>query len=246
MYSIALCALLLARGSYGITVTNSSGTPSASTTYITETTTYINATTSAPTTASTSAANATSSHIWSLWSTEVYPTNCDAYYTAPGASPSALPGWNASQNSAFFSSAYDCLSSIDAYGSASESWERSNVYYWASTYTSLALPAAETETFTSTSYRLTTLCDGIPRAVTGLNASSTLSTYTTAFTYRSSAVQETYTSTISLSTAPYTTPPPTCSLNCAACSMLYAAQDYSLSSYDALSQYTSAASVLAP
>ncbi|KAK0280179.1 hypothetical protein LTR35_008330 [Friedmanniomyces endolithicus] len=196
-----------------------------------------NASTSAlNTTTSTTAVNATTSHISSLWSTLVYPTDCNAYYST--ASPSALPGWNATQNSAAFASASDCLSSLNSYALASADWERSNVYVWGSTYTSLEPIGIETETISTTEYRLTTLCDGIPRAVTGVNASSTLTTRTSTVTYLSTAREITYTSTISVSTAPFTTPPPSCSLDCRQCSFLYDAFDYSISSNDAVSAYS--------
>jgi len=196
-----------------------------------------NASTSAlNTTTSTTAVNATTSHISSLWSTLVYPTDCNAYYST--ASPSALPGWNATQNSAAFASASNCLSSLNSYALASADWERSNVYVWGSTYTSLEPIGIETETISTTEYRLTTLCDGIPRAVTGVNASSTLTTRTSTVTYLSTAREITYTSTISVSTAPFTTPPPSCSLDCRQCSFLYDAFDYSISSNDAVSAYS--------
>ncbi|KAK3116652.1 hypothetical protein LTR53_002766 [Teratosphaeriaceae sp. CCFEE 6253] len=198
---------------------------------------YTNATTSAPYAVSTSPPNATATRTWSLWATANYPSDCDAYYTAAGASPSALPKWNASQNAVFFSSAYGCLSSLYSYADASRTWQSSHIYEWLSTSLSAAGLGVETETISTTMYKLTTLCDGYARAVTGPSASSTVSTYTTQVTYRSTSTIETYVFTTSVSTAPYTTLPPTCSLNCAACSMLNDAADYTVSSQVAQSIY---------
>ncbi|KAK5682532.1 hypothetical protein LTS10_005660 [Elasticomyces elasticus] len=160
------------------------------------------------------------------WSTVNYPTDCNAYYTSPGASPSALPKWNATQNSAFFSSAYDCLSSISVYVSHSTDWGYSNIE--TTTVTTTIPRLILTDTHTTTSYHLTTLCDGYPRVATGVNASSTVRTETSMFTYQESAQVTEFESTFS--GAPFPTPPPSCRLNCAACSMLIDAADYTYSS----------------
>ncbi|KAK5710488.1 hypothetical protein LTR17_018844 [Elasticomyces elasticus] len=160
------------------------------------------------------------------WSTVNYPTDCNAYYTSPGASPSALPKWNATQNSAFFSSAYDCLSSISVYVSSSTDWGYSNIE--TTTVTTTMPKIILTDTHTTTSYRLTTLCDGYPRVVTGVNASSTVQTQTSTYALQESAEVTEFESTFS--GAPFPTPPPSCHLNCAACSMLIDAASYTYSS----------------
>jgi len=181
--------------------------------------------------------NSTSSRVSSLWSTNNYPADCNAYYSTVSASPSASSAWNASQNTAFFSSAYDCLLSINSYVSASESFQKTDAWVWWTTVVSVETEWIDTYTYTTTSYELTTLCDGIPRAVTTEGAKSSSTTYTSTAIVRN-ATTTTYNSTYSTSTAPFTTPPPMCSLGCNACSMLYAAADWSQSSYDAKSDYT--------
>jgi len=214
------------------------------TTDITSTVTITNASMSAPITV---VANGTSQSdnpsTWSLWTTVNYPANCDNYFQSVWASPSLSSAWNASENAGYFSSAYDCLSSLASYASASESYEQSNVYVWWSTVTETEAADFVTETFTSTHYKLTTLCDGIPRAITGVNASTSKTTYTTTDEYMSATVA-TYRTTYSTSTKPFTTPPPRCTLGCKACSMLMEAADWTQSSYDAKSDYS--ANVLYP
>ncbi|KAK3621778.1 hypothetical protein LTR56_022595 [Elasticomyces elasticus] len=214
------------------------------------------------------------------WSTVNYPTDCNAYYTSAGASPSALPKWNATQNSAFFSSAYDCLSSVckyrpvaisslspllaflaaigyraayfpptgekrtcpqclrfasvqalpnlfaAVYVSHSTDWGYSNIE--TTTVTTTIPRIILTDTHTTTAYRLTTLCDGYPRVVTGVNASSTVQTSTSTYALQESAKVTEFESTYS--GAPFPTPPPSCRLNCAACSMLIDAASYTYSS----------------
>ncbi|KAK4897201.1 hypothetical protein LTR27_005094 [Elasticomyces elasticus] len=177
-------------------------------------------------TATTSTLTASTTNEGGDWSTINYPTNCNAYYTSAGASPSALPKWNATQNSAFFSSAYDCLSSISVYVSHSTDWGYSNIE--TTTVTTTIPKIILTDTHTTTSYRLTTLCDGYPRVLTGVNASSTVVTSTSTFAYQESAEATEFVSTFS--GAPFPTPPPSCRLNCAACSMLIDAASYTYSS----------------
>ncbi|KAK4894217.1 hypothetical protein LTR27_007585 [Elasticomyces elasticus] len=189
---------------------------------------YTNASTSVPSVRVTTAANTTSSRIWSLWSTANYPAECNAYYTSAGANPYALPKWNATQNVAFFSSAYNCLSSLEAYETASMAWEDGHVSERVTTWSSVFQPRVLTDTYTITSYRLTTLCDGYLRVVTGLNASSSVGISKTSYTQFSTDEVITYSSTILGRTPPYTKPPPTCRLDCAACSMLTDAMEYNL------------------
>ncbi|KXL45159.1 hypothetical protein M433DRAFT_130278 [Acidomyces richmondensis BFW] len=195
----------------------------------------MNASTSRPITI---AANGTGQNknpsTWSLW-TANYPANCDNYFQSVWASPSLSSAWNASENAAYFSSAYDCLSSLASYASASESYEQSNVYVWWSTITRTEAADFVTATFTSTHYKLTTLCDGIPRAITGADASTYKTTYTRTDEYMSAAVV-TYDTTYSTSTKPFTTPPPSCTLGCKACSMLMEAAEWSQSIYDTKSE----------
>ncbi|KAK5723450.1 hypothetical protein LTR15_005148 [Elasticomyces elasticus] len=203
IYASAAYAFLTAPGVYAATTSNA---------------TTSNATTSNATISITSEGGA--------WSTVNYPTNCNAYYTSAGASPSALPKWNATQNSAFFSSAYDCLSSISVYVSSSTDWGYSNIQ--TTTVTTTIPKIILTDTYTTTSYRLTTLCDGYPRVVTGVNASSTVLRSTSTHGLQESAKVTAFESTYS--GAPFPTPPPSCSLNCAACSMLIDAASYTFSS----------------
>ncbi|KAK5732505.1 hypothetical protein LTR17_010444 [Elasticomyces elasticus] len=196
--------------------------------------------------ATTSTLTASTTNEGGDWSTVNYPTDCNAYYTSAGASPSALPKWNATQNSAFFSSAYDCLSSIgkslgrtrlfqdilltfvqySVYVSHSTDWGYSNIE--TTTVTTTIPRIILTDTHTTTAYRLTTLCDGYPRVVTGVNASSTVQTSTSTYALQESAKVTEFESTYS--GAPFPTPPPSCRLNCAACSMLIDAASYTYSS----------------
>ncbi|KAK5679635.1 hypothetical protein LTR17_027597 [Elasticomyces elasticus] len=213
-YGAVIYALLVVDDSYAATITGLQN--------------YTNASTSTPAVRITTAANTTSSRIWSLWSTANYPAECNAYYTSAGADPYALPKWNATQNVAFFSSAYNCLSSLEAYETASIAWEDSHVGERVTTWLSVFQPRVLTDTYTITSYLLTTLCDGYPRVVTGLNASLSVGISKTSYTQFSKDEVITYSSTISGRTPPYTKPPPTCRLNCAACSMLTEAMENNL------------------
>ncbi|KAK4959101.1 hypothetical protein LTR10_003900 [Elasticomyces elasticus] len=188
--------------------------------------------------------NNTTDWTWAKWSPLAYPTDCNAYYTASLASPSATP-WSALANAASLFSAWNCFSSLASYSSISNAWGASNIIYQLSTRSYVYSLTTETDTIPFTSYQLTTLCDGLPRVVTGLNASSTIGVSTASQTYGDGS---TYVQTLTTATSalPFTTPPPTCSLDCAGCSMVSAAAYYSSSSYAAAGDQEAAASVLIP
>ncbi|KAK5723453.1 hypothetical protein LTR15_005151 [Elasticomyces elasticus] len=127
----------------------------------------------------------------------------------------------------------------------SNAWGASNIIYQLSTRSYVYSLTTETDTVPFTSYQLTTLCDGLPRVVTGLNASSTIGISTA---LQTNGDGSTYVQTLTTATSalPFTTPPPTCSLDCKACSMVSAAAYYSSSSYAAAGDQKAAASVLIP
>ncbi|KAK3621781.1 hypothetical protein LTR56_022598 [Elasticomyces elasticus] len=200
--------------------------------------------TSSTSTNTTITPNNTTDLTWAKWSPLAYPTDCNAYYTASSASPSATP-WSALANAVSLSSAWNCFSSLASYSSISNAWGASNIIYQLSTRSYVYSLTTETDTIPFTSYRLTTLCDGLPRVVTGLNASFTIGISTALQTYGDGS---TYVQTLTTATSalPFTTPPPTCSLDCKACSMVSAAAYYSSSSYAAAGDQEDAASVLIP
>ncbi|KAK4897199.1 hypothetical protein LTR27_005092 [Elasticomyces elasticus] len=188
--------------------------------------------------------NNTTDWTWAKWSPLAYPADCNAYYTASSASPSATP-WSALANAVSLSSAWSCFSSLASYSSVSSAWGASNIIYQLSTRSYVYSLTTETDTIPFTSYQLTTLCDGLPRVVTGLNASSTIGRSTALQTYGDGS---TYVQTLTTATSalPFTTPPPTCSLDCKACSMVSAAAYYSSSSHAAAGDQEAAAGVLIP